>query len=70
MKREEEIKKAAKIAVINSVDWGMDEETAWIYGFFHGARWSDENPVALEKLKEMQRKLDELNSRLGDEEFD
>lgn len=43
MKRENEIKKAAKIAVINSVDSGMDEETAWVYGFFHGARWADEN---------------------------
>lgn len=42
--REDQIMTKAKEKVIDSVDSGMDEETAWIYGFYHGANWSDSNP--------------------------
>lgn len=40
-RRFDQIKKEAKTRVVNSVDTGMYEETAWVYGFCNGAGWVD-----------------------------
>lgn len=65
-KRDEQITKAAKNLVVNSVDSAMDEETAWYYGFINGANWADANPVkhSVEICTEINQKLERDNAVL------